>query len=107
MKNASKHDPLRAKSRLVGYTVLAFVLGLGFASSMGWTQSSLAMPVIDESPQVSEAAVAPAKSLSEAFVNISDVVTPAVVRVSVKRPIRARGDMSRIPEGFRQFFDRQ
>ncbi|HSG47060.1 MAG TPA: trypsin-like peptidase domain-containing protein [Longimicrobiales bacterium] len=96
------YDPLRAKAKVAFYTVAAFLTGLGVASGMGWTDTSLAMPVIAEAPQVSPEAVAPARDLSEAFVNISEVVTPAVVRVEARRPLRAAN--SRIPEQFRRFF---
>ncbi|MDT8342207.1 MAG: trypsin-like peptidase domain-containing protein, partial [Longimicrobiales bacterium] len=96
------YDPLRAKARVAAYTVAAFLMGLGIASGLGWTDTSLAMPVVNEAPQVSEAAVAPAKSLSEAFVSISEVVTPAVVRVEARRPRRAL--TAQVPEQFRRFF---
>ena len=101
------YDPLRAKAKIALYTVIAFAMGLGLASGMGWTDTSLAMPVINEAPQVSEAAVAPAKDLSEAFVNISEVVTPAVVRVEARRPLSAnRGrNLEGLPEQFRRFFE--
>lgn len=96
------YDPLKAKAKVALYTAAAFVMGLGVASEMGWTSTSLAMPAVSEAPQVSARAVGPARDLSEAFVNISEVVTPAVVRVEARRPIRASG--SQIPEQFRRFF---
>jgi len=97
------YDPLRAKAKVAFYTGAAFLTGLGVASGLGWTDSSMAMPTLDEAPQVSEAAVAPARDLSEAFVNISEVVTPAVVRVEVRRPMSSR--VSGMPEQFRRFFN--
>ena len=42
------YDPLRAKGKVVSYSTVAFVFGMGLASGMGWTESSHAMPVIDE-----------------------------------------------------------
>ena len=97
------YDPLRAKAKIVFYTVVAFLFGIGMASGMGWTNPSHAMPVINEAPQVSEAAVRPAMDLSDAFVNLSDVVTPAVVRIESRRP--ARATQQQIPDAFRRFFD--
>lgn len=97
------YDPLRAKAKIVLYTVVAFLFGMGLASGMGWTQSSHAMPVISDAPQVSEAAVRPALDLSDAFVNLSDVVTPAVVRIEARRP--ARAVQQQIPDAFRRFFE--
>jgi serine protease Do len=74
------------------------------ASGMGWTSSSVAMPVITEAPQVSEAAVKPAMDLSDAFVNLADAVTPAVVRIESRRPVES-GGRQQIPDAFRRFFD--
>src|SRR5688572_194983 len=93
------YDPLRAKAKVALYGGLTFFLGLGIASGLGWTQASLAMPVVDETPALSAEAVKPAADLSEAFVNIADVVTPAVVRIQTRRPARvaARGQENLIP----------
>jgi len=98
------YDPLRAKAKIVLYTVVAFLFGLGMASGMGWTRTSEAMPVINEAPQVSEAAVKPAMDLSDAFVNLADVVTPAVVRIESRRPA-PQASRQQIPDAFRRFFD--
>ncbi len=100
-------DPLRSKTRIVIYTVMAFVLGIGGASALGWT-SLTAMPAITQAPQISDAAIQPALDLSDAFVNISEAVTPAVVRIEAERPGRLASrnqPPSQIPEEFRQFFD--
>jgi serine protease Do len=96
------YDPLRAKAKVAIYTVVAFLFGLGLASGLDWTDVSHAMPAIADTPQVSEAAVKPALDLSEAFVNLADVVTPAVVRIEARRPAREAGQ---VPEAFRRFFD--
>ena len=98
------YDPLRAKAKIVFYTVVAFLFGIGMASGMGWTSTSLAMPVINEAPQVSEAAVKPAVDLSDAFVNLADAVTPAVVRIESRRPM-VQSSRQQIPDAFRRFFD--
>lgn len=97
------YDPLRAKAKIALYTAVAFLFGLGLASGMGWTSTSVAMPVIEEAPQVSEAAVKPARDLSEAFVNLADVVTPGVVRIEARKPVRA--SRTQVPDAFRRFFD--
>jgi serine protease Do len=82
------YDPLRAKAKVALYGGLTFFLGLGIASGLGWTRASLAMPVVDETPALTAEAIQPAADLSEAFVNIADVVTPAVVRIESRRPAR-------------------
>jgi len=84
------YDPLKAKAKVVFYTLVAFATGLGVATGFGWTESSLAMPVLQETPQVSAAAVAPATSLSDAFVNVAEVVTPGVVRIEAERRVSAQ-----------------
>ena len=53
------YDPLRSKTKIVFFTAVAFLMGLGVASGFGWTSTSLAMPTLIEAPQVSEVAVAP------------------------------------------------
>ena len=97
------YDPLRAKAKVALYTVIAFLFGLGLAGGMGWTSVSHAMPVIDTSQRVATEAVKPAADLSEAFVNLADAVTPAVVRIESRRPTRAAN--RQVPDAFRRFFD--
>ena len=99
------YDPLRAKAKVVFYAAVAFLFGMGLASGMGWTDVSHAMPTLSEAPQVSEAAVRPAKDLSDAFVNLAEVVTPAVVRIETSRPVRTAAGSQQIPDAFRRFFD--
>ena len=82
------YDPLRTKAKVGLYTAATFLTGLGLASGLGWTQATTAMPAIDERPLLSAEAVKPAADLSEAFVNIADVVTPAVIRIESLRPAR-------------------
>ena len=94
------YDPLRAKSKVALYGGVTFILGLGIASGLGWTRSSLALPVVDEKPALSVQAVQPAVDLSEAFVNIADLVTPAVVRIQSRRPAR---ETSRVESPLRFF----
>ena len=79
------YDPLRSKMRITSYSLLACLLGLGIASGLGWTGTSHVMPVIDTEAQVPAQAVQPALDLSDAFVNVSETVTPAVVRIEARR----------------------
>ncbi|TVR67177.1 MAG: PDZ domain-containing protein [Gemmatimonadales bacterium] len=82
-------DPLSSKIRVLLSAVVLGLAGLGGASLLGWTPAAIvAGPVFSEQPQVSEEAVRPARDLSNAFVNISQAVTPAVVRIEVERPGR-------------------
>jgi len=98
------YDPFRAKLKVAVYTSVAFLFGLGLASGLGWTDVSQAMPAISEAPQVSAAAVKPAKDLSDAFVTLADVVTPAVVRIESRRPNQV-ARRQQVPDAFRRFFD--
>jgi serine protease Do len=99
-------DPLRAKARVIAVVALAFLFGLGLASGLGWTGPSFAMPAVTQAPQVSEQAARPALDLSEAFANVAESVTPAVVRIEVTstRRVSATQRMP-VPEEFRRFFN--
>ena len=97
------YDPLRAKAKLVLYTAVAFLFGIGMAGGLGWTSTSYAMPVIEESPQISPEAVQPALDLSAAFTNLADAVTPAVVRIESRRPVSQA--TQQVPDAFRRYFD--
>ncbi len=98
------YDPFRAKLKVVVFTSVAFVFGVGLASGLGWTDVSHAAPAISEAPQISSAAVKPAKDLSDAFVTLADVVTPSVVRIESRRPAQA-ARRQQVPDAFRRFFD--
>ncbi len=100
-------DPLRFKTRVVIYTVIGFVLGVGGASAMGWA-SPMGMAVITQVPQVSDAQIQPALDLSEAFVNIAEAVTPGVVRIEAEQSATEATESQLpipLPDEFRQFFD--
>ena len=98
------YDPLKAKTRIVLVAGAMAVGGLGIASGLGWTSTSHAMPPVAEDPQVPESAVRPAMDLSEAFTNLADAVTPAVVRIETRRTVSRTGGRD-VPEQFRRFFD--
>ena len=97
------YDPLRTKTKVVFYSAVAFVFGLGMASGLGWTSPSYAMPTLIDAPQIAAEAVQPALDLSAAFTNLADAVTPAVVRIEARRP--APQTRQQLPEGLRGFFD--
>jgi serine protease Do len=98
------YDPLRAKAKVVLYVTVAFLFGLGVASGLGWTSVSHAMPAVTTAPQVSPEAVQPALDLSEAFTNLAEAVTPAVVRIESRRPRAATPGIQQDPELLRRFF---
>lgn len=101
-------DPLRAKAKVLLATTAAFLVGVGLTSGLGWTANSLVMPDVSDEPQLSQESVQPALDLSDAFVNISESVTPAVVRIETQRTRTASsrgGPTPEIPEQFRRFFD--
>ena len=79
------YDPFRAKVKVAFYTAAAALMGLGITSALGWGGVSHAMPVIGSEPQIPIQAVQPALDLSDAFVNVAEVVTPAVVRIEARR----------------------
>ena len=54
------YDPLKAKAKVVLYSAVAFLFGIGIASGLGWTSTSHAMPSVSVAPQVSPDAVRPA-----------------------------------------------
>ena len=95
------YDPLRAKTKAALSVTACFLFGLGIASQFGFTESATTPLVVQTGPRVSPAAVQPALDLSEAFVNIADAVTPAVVMIDAVRQRQRRSD------GFELFFRQQ
>ena len=81
----SIYDPFRAKVKVAFFTAAAALMGLGVASALGWNGVSHAMPAIGTEPQIPIQAVRPALDLSDAFVNVAQTVTPAVVRIEARR----------------------
>ena len=104
------YDPLRAKAKVALSVAVSFLAGLGLASQFGFTESAANMPAgeagstrptlaVQTGPRVSAEAVQPALDLSEAFVNIADAVTPAVVMIEATRRLVRR------PSRMDQFFN--
>src|SRR5690606_26665828 len=77
------------------------------AAAVGWSSPTIALPLVSTQPQVADAQVQPALDLSDAFVNLASVVTPAVIRIEAERPAVASAatpGLPNIPEEFRDFF---
>lgn len=101
------YDPLKAKAKVALGVAVSFLAGLGLASQFGFTESAASTSsgeggsthpalTVQTGPRVSRAAVQPALDLSEAFVNIADAVTPAVVTIEATRQrVRRPGRMER------------
>ena len=101
MHNDPAHyDPLKAKAKAALSVSASFVFGLALASQLGFTDRPFSTPSIETEPQVPVAAVRPAMDLSEAFVNIAETVTPAVVRIETRRQARRPA----APDALRRFF---
>jgi S1-C subfamily serine protease len=70
-------------------TAAAFVGGVALASAMEWTAGTHAASFLQAQPSSQD--VRPVAELSEAFVAISESVTPSVVNIRTERT--ARGSM--------------
>ncbi|MFW5905076.1 MAG: Do family serine endopeptidase [bacterium] len=97
-------DPLSTKARVLFTVTMVGAVGLGIAAVLGWASPSVAGPAVLEQPQVSQEAVQPAADLSRAFVEISQAVTPAVVRIEVERPGQMARSGQQAPPLFDWFF---
>ena len=102
--------PVRRTSKLatVGFLIgIAFLFGLGVASSFDWTARSQAADnrLLSGSPARPPltADVKRAAGLSEAFVSISDAVTQGVVRIQTERTAAYSGS-GVLPRGLRGLF---
>jgi serine protease Do len=97
-------DPVRAKARVIALAAATFVGGVALASAMEWTAGSHAAGFLQGQPSTQD--VRPVAELSEAFVAISESVTPSVVNIRTERTTRrpARGHPP-VPEAWRRFFD--
>ncbi len=79
------YDPLRAKTKVALSVAACFLFGLGIASQFGFTDRPYALPPVQTAPVVGPDQVQPALELSQAFVNVAEAVTPAVVRIVTTR----------------------
>ncbi|HEX2225436.1 MAG TPA: trypsin-like peptidase domain-containing protein, partial [Thermoanaerobaculia bacterium] len=97
------YDPVRAKLKLIALTGAAFVGGVVLASGMEWTAGSHAATLLQTPPSSTE--VRPVAELSEAFVAISESVTPSVVNIQTERSQRIPTGNPGVPEEWRRFFN--
>ncbi|MBK7908131.1 MAG: trypsin-like peptidase domain-containing protein [Gemmatimonadetes bacterium] len=103
------------RSRILAVGALAFVGGVFFASSMDWTDRLFAQGT-PGSTRPRQEQVQTLADASNAFVSISEHITPAVVAIEAERDPRARPGTRRqqaptpgqgqgqIPPGFEEFF---
>ena len=93
------------RTKILAVGTLAFVGGVFFASSMNWTDRLAAQGTATKPPQ---AVVQTLADASNAFVSISEHITPAVVSIQTERDARARPNARRpqgqVPPGFEEFF---
>jgi serine protease Do len=94
------------RSKVIAVCTLAFVGGVFFASSMDWTDRLFAQATTQKPRQ---ADVQPLADASNAFVSISEHITPAVVSIQAERDPRARPNrrqpgQQQVPPGFEEFF---
>ncbi len=94
------YDPLRAKTKVALSVAASFILGLGIASQFGFTERPYSLPPVQTEAVVSQAEVQPALDLSQAFVNVAEAVTPAVVRIVTTRQLTRTSDRMRGLEWF-------
>ncbi len=86
-------DPLRFKLKTTFAIAACILIGMAAAPRLGMGGTSVPLEV-DMDPRLEPDQVQPAASLSDAFVNIANAVTPAVVRIEGERTRRVqRGGM--------------
>ena len=101
------------RTRILAVGTLAFVGGVFFASSMNWTDHLFAQAGTTAT-RPSQEQVQTLADASNAFVSISEHITPAVVSIQAERDARARPNrrapqqpdkgQGQIPPGFEEFF---
>ncbi|MCE9602686.1 MAG: Do family serine endopeptidase [Gemmatimonadetes bacterium] len=102
------------RTRILAVGTLAFVGGVFFASSMNWTDRLFAQAGTTAA-RPSQEQVQTLADASNAFVSISEHITPAVVSIQAERDARARPNrrvpqqqpdkgQGQIPPGFEEFF---
>ena len=104
-----------SRTKIIVFAALAFTGGVLFASSMDWTDRVFAQQT---APKPGNAEVKTLSDASNAFVSISEHITPAVVSVQAERDARTRTTRPRtpqpgqpgqpgqpqVPPGFEEFF---
>tara|TARA_B110001454_G_scaffold218727_1_gene247628 strand:+ start:1523 stop:3076 length:1554 start_codon:yes stop_codon:yes gene_type:complete len=88
------YDPLRKKLKIALITVFSCLSGLGIASGIGWTTAPRNALVTSSEAQIPNQAIQPALDLSDAFVNVAETVTPAVVRIEARKQRASRGNQN-------------
>ncbi|MEX2180751.1 MAG: Do family serine endopeptidase [Gemmatimonadaceae bacterium] len=88
------------------FSGVAFVGGVLFASSMDWTDRIFAQGGTAAPARPSTGEVRTIAEASNAFVSISEYITPAVVSVQAERDPRSRPNarQRQLPQGFEDFF---
>ncbi|GAC1477961.1 MAG: DegQ family serine endoprotease [Gemmatimonadaceae bacterium] len=96
------------RARFLAGVVIAFACGLVFASAFDFTRFGYAQQGTNSAPKPTPQEVRPLAEASNAFVTISEHVTPAVVSIQIEKDARARRADPRlrrgIPPGMEEFF---
>ena len=98
-------SPHISRTKILSIVAVAFAGGILFASSMDWTDRLFAQGGGAPKPRQEE--VKTLADASNAFVSISEHITPAVVSVQAERDARARTNRrspQQVPPGFEEFF---
>jgi serine protease Do len=95
-------DPVRSKVKLLAFAGIAFGGGVLVASGLDLTAGSHAATVFQQPPTRQD--VKPVADLSEAFISISESVTPAVVSIDTEHRGRGGAKNAQVPEEFRRMF---
>ncbi len=96
-----------SRTKIASIIAVAFAGGILFASSMDWTDRLFAQGGAAPKPRQEE--VKTLADASNAFVSISEHITPAVVSIQAERDARARTNrrspqQQQVPPGFEEFF---
>jgi serine protease Do len=94
-------DPVRSKVTLLAAAAIAFTGGVLVASGLDLTAGGHAATVFQQPPTRSD--IKPVADLSEAFISISESVTPAVVSIDTEHRGQ-RGRNQQVPEEFKRMF---
>jgi serine protease Do len=96
------------RTKIIAVSVVAFGFGVAFASSMDWTDRIFAQGGAVQAPKPRQEEVKTLADASNAFVSISEHITPAVVSVQAERDPRARPNTRlrtpALPPGFEELF---